>query len=219
MAKCASQGIRVVGGVPIPFGISMQEMDFPGTICLMPETLMALMRDVCNSVIKHGFRKIVFVMSHDGNLGALYSIAQEFNKQAGVNVLLVNWIPYMKSITSPTSGGHAGEGEAALVLATFPELVASGSRPDRPQRGWQRAASGVRCARAFRRRYLRARERAEGQDSHWLLWRSKGRDSGGRREDLRPARGLDWQGNQEPLRSLAGGNFVFLLVKPGQPVP
>ena len=123
VAQLASQGIHVVGGVPIPFGISMQEMDFPGTICLMPDTLMALMRDVCNSVIKHGFRRIVFVMSHDGNLGALYSIAQELNKQEGVHVLLLNWIPFMKSVTSPTSGGHAGEGEASLVLATFPELV------------------------------------------------------------------------------------------------
>jgi len=138
VAKCASQGIRAVGGVPITFGISMQEMDFPGTICLMPETLMAVMRDVCNSVIKHGFRKIVFVMSHDGNLGALYSIAQELNKQEGVNVLLLNWIPYMKSITSPTSGGHAGEGEAALVLATCPELV----HLDRAQTGPKEGGSG-----------------------------------------------------------------------------
>ena len=50
-------------------------MDFPGTISLKPDTLMAVMRDVCNSVIQHGFRKIVLIMSHDGNLGALYSIA------------------------------------------------------------------------------------------------------------------------------------------------
>jgi creatinine amidohydrolase len=127
VARFASQGIRVVGGLPIPLGVSMREMDFPGTISLMPDTMMAVIRDVCNSVIKHGFRKIVLVMSHDGNLGTLYSAAEEISKQPGVRVLLINWLPFLRSkyteVLKSKSGGHAGEGETARVLAAIPELV------------------------------------------------------------------------------------------------
>ena len=127
VAKFASEGIRVVGGLPIPLGISMQQLDFPGTISLSTDTMMAVIRDVCNSVIKHGFRRIVLVMSHDGNLGVLYSAAEEISKQPGVRVLLINWLPFLRSkyteVLKSKSGGHGGEGETARVLASIPELV------------------------------------------------------------------------------------------------
>lgn len=127
VARLASQGIRSVGGLPIPLGISMQQMDFPGTITLSPETMMAVIRDVCNSVIKHGFRRIVLVMSHDANLGVLYSAAEEISKQPGVRVLLMNWLPFLRSaqagLLNPKSCGHAGAGETARLLASTPELV------------------------------------------------------------------------------------------------
>jgi creatinine amidohydrolase len=90
---------------------------------------------VCNSLVKHGFRKIVLVMSHDGNIGALYSAAEEISKQPGVRVLLMNWLPFLRSkysqILKSKSGGHGGEGETARVLASIPELV----RLDRAQVG------------------------------------------------------------------------------------
>ena len=142
VARLASEGIRTVGGLPIPMGVSMTQMDFPGTISLMPDTMMAVMRDVCNSVIKHGFRKIVLIMSHDGNLGALYSVAEEISKQPGVRVLLINWLPYLRSkyteVLKSKSGGHAGEGETARVLASIPELV----RLDRAQVGPEEGGTG-----------------------------------------------------------------------------
>lgn len=127
VARFAAEGQRVVGGLPIPLGVSMQQMDFPGTISLMPDTMMAVLRDVCNSVIRHGFRRIVLIMSHDGNLGTLYSVAEEISKQAGVRVLLINWLPFLRSkyteVLKSKSGGHGGEGETARVLASIPELV------------------------------------------------------------------------------------------------
>jgi creatinine amidohydrolase len=105
----------------------MIQMDFPGTISLKPATLTEVIKDVCNSLIKHGFRKLVMIMSHDGNLGALYSAADELSKQPNVRVLLINWLPYLRSkyteILKSKGGGHGGEGETARVLASIPELV------------------------------------------------------------------------------------------------
>ena len=142
VARLASEGIRAVGGLPIPLGVSMPQMDFPGTISLTPDTMMAVIRDVCNSVIKHGFRKIVLIMSHDGNLGVLYSAAEEISKQPGVRVLLINWLPYLRSkyteVLKSKSGGHGGEGETARVLASIPELV----RLDRAKVGPEEGGTG-----------------------------------------------------------------------------
>jgi creatinine amidohydrolase len=142
VARLASEGIRAVGGLPIPMGVSMQQMDFPGTISLTPATLSAVIKDVCDSVIRHGFRKIVLIMSHDGNLGALYSAAEEISKQPGVRVLLINWLPYLRSkyteVLKSKSGGHGGEGETARVLASIPELV----RLDRAKVGPEEGGTG-----------------------------------------------------------------------------
>jgi creatinine amidohydrolase len=133
VAKLASEGISAIAGPPIPFGVSLQQMDFPGTISLTPVTLLAVIKDVCNSLVKHGFRKLVLLMSHDGNLGAAYSAVQELSEQPNIQMLLINWLTFLRKhypeILKSKGGGHGGEGETARVLASIPELV----RLDRAQ--------------------------------------------------------------------------------------
>ena len=127
VAKLAGDGIRAVAGPPIPFGVSLREMEFPGTISLTPSTLIAVIKEVCNSLIKHGFHKIVLLVAHDGNLGAAFSAVQELSQQANVQILLIRFMIFLKKhyaeILKSKGGGHAGEGETARVLAAIPELV------------------------------------------------------------------------------------------------
>jgi creatinine amidohydrolase/Fe(II)-dependent formamide hydrolase-like protein len=62
----------------------MHHMDFPGTATLHPDTLQALAYEVATSLIKHGFRKIVFENGHGGNTQALESAAQRIKIDTGV---------------------------------------------------------------------------------------------------------------------------------------
>jgi creatinine amidohydrolase len=127
VAKLANRGIRAVAGPPIPFGVSLQQMEFPGTISLTPSTLTAVIREVCNSLNSHGFHKIVLLVSHDGNIGAAFCAVQELSQQPGLRILLINWLPFLRKhysqILSSKGGGHGGEGETARMLAAIPELV------------------------------------------------------------------------------------------------
>jgi len=127
VASLSEEGIHVVAGPPIPFGISLHLMDFPGTITLTPKTLEAMIQEVCNSLIRHGFSKIVLLVAHNHNLGAVYSAAQEMLQQPHVRILVINWMPLLKrhysEILKSKEGGHGGEGETARVLASIPELV------------------------------------------------------------------------------------------------
>lgn len=127
VGQLGNEGIRAVAGPAIPFGISLQLMDFPGTITLTPATLEAVIKEVCNSLIKHGFRKLVLLVGHNENLGVMYSAVQELSQQPDVRVLMVNWMPFLKrhyyEILKSKEGGHGGEGETARVLASIPELV------------------------------------------------------------------------------------------------
>jgi creatinine amidohydrolase len=127
VTRLESEGVQIAAGPPIPFGVSLQLMDFPGTITLSPATLQNVVQEVCNSLIKHGFRKIVLLLAHAENLGATYSAIQELSQQPEVQLLFLNWLPILgkhyPEILKSKGGGHGGEGETARVLAVCPELV------------------------------------------------------------------------------------------------
>ncbi len=133
VARLEKEGVHAVAGPAIPFGVSSELMDFPGTITLRPATLQTLIQEVCESLIRHGFRRFVLLMPHDGNFGAMYSAAQEISQRSDVRVVVLNWVPALKKplteIYLSKEAGHGGEGETARVLASIPELV----RLDRAQ--------------------------------------------------------------------------------------
>jgi len=51
----------------MPFGLAPYFVDYPGTVSLRVETLLAVMRDVLASVRRSGFRQILIVSGHGGN--------------------------------------------------------------------------------------------------------------------------------------------------------
>ena len=120
-------------GPPIPFGVSLHLMDFPGTISLTPATLTTLITEICTCLVKHGFRKLVLLVAHAENIGAVYAAAQDLSQQPEVRVLVINWLPVLRKhnplILKSKWGGHGGEGETAAVLAAAPGLA----RMDRAQ--------------------------------------------------------------------------------------
>jgi creatinine amidohydrolase len=82
-------------GVPVypamPFGLAPYFAAFPGSISLRVETLLAVARDLIDSVARAGFRRILLVNGHGGNapIGAL---AQEIMaEKPGVSIKFHNW--------------------------------------------------------------------------------------------------------------------------------
>ena len=127
-ARLEQEGILALPGPAIPFGVSDEYMSFPGTVTLRPSTLMAVLRDVCSSLARHGFRKIALLMPHDGNFGAMHAAAQGLTAEGIARVLVLNWLPVVRShypqiLASKRPEGHGGEGETARMLASQPELV------------------------------------------------------------------------------------------------
>jgi creatinine amidohydrolase len=101
-------------------------MNFPGTATLNPDTLEALAYEVATSLIKHGFRKIVFENGHGGNTQALESAAQRIKIDTGAFTVVdtVSLIPnYIKKHVKTPYDAHAGEFETSTSLANREEHV------------------------------------------------------------------------------------------------
>src|SRR6266849_10424118 len=58
-------------GIPVfpvmPYGITPVFRAYPGSISLRVETLLAVMRDVLDSLEHHGFKRVLIVNGHGGN--------------------------------------------------------------------------------------------------------------------------------------------------------
>jgi len=82
-------------GVPVypamPFGLAPYFLEFPGSISLRVETILAVTRDLIESVARAGFRRILLVNGHGGNspIGAL---AQEIMaERKELSIKFHNW--------------------------------------------------------------------------------------------------------------------------------
>ncbi|NVN09882.1 creatininase family protein [Nguyenibacter vanlangensis] len=51
----------------LPFGMTPRFLAYPGTVSLKPETYLALLKDLVDSLHGQGFRRFVFVNGHGGN--------------------------------------------------------------------------------------------------------------------------------------------------------
>ena len=69
VAQQAALGLfpKVVVATPMPVGISEHWMEWPGTLTLRPETFCQVAFDTCESLVRHGIRKILICNGHAGN--------------------------------------------------------------------------------------------------------------------------------------------------------
>jgi len=73
------------------YGYTPSFMDYPGTISLSAETLQLIIRDVLDSLIHHGFRKILIVNGHGGNSFVSDFISAWKKDKHDVRIKFHNW--------------------------------------------------------------------------------------------------------------------------------
>ncbi len=70
-------GVKALVMPGIHYGYAAHHMVFPGTITLSFETLKNLVYEVCDSVLRHGFRKMVILNVHGGNRNSVRAAATD----------------------------------------------------------------------------------------------------------------------------------------------
>src|SRR5215471_528071 len=88
IAKAAAAWVGALVAPPLYYGISPHWMGFPGTMSLDESTFVAAVTQLCNSLTKHGFRKIVVLNGHGGNKSAIETIAQNVAEGTAGKVLV-----------------------------------------------------------------------------------------------------------------------------------
>jgi creatinine amidohydrolase len=79
-AKLIAQKADVLVAPVVIAGLSSHHMGFPGTITLSPETFEAVVFETAQSLIRHGFRKILIFNGHGGNNISVANVIQKINQ-------------------------------------------------------------------------------------------------------------------------------------------
>jgi creatinine amidohydrolase len=113
----------------LPIGFSRSLGDFPGTLNISPATLTAYLIESTESAIRWGFKRILFLNSHRGNIGPVIEAAMELQERHGVRCAQVFWWDYVASLvkdivdSGPHANGHAAEIGTSVVMHLEPDLV------------------------------------------------------------------------------------------------
>jgi creatinine amidohydrolase len=125
---------------PVWWGTSPHHLAYPGTISLRMETMSDLLVDICASLWRHGFYRILFLNGHGGNIGVLSATALRISEELGISPAVASYWQLAKDAIikvgeSPIGGmGHACEMETSLQLHFRGDRVAMGeARTDMPR--------------------------------------------------------------------------------------
>lgn len=112
-------------------GYSQHHAQYPGTVTAVSTTHLDLMMDTVDSMVRHGFRKILLQNSHGGNGAGIQVLLQRlmekypneeaefYSRWAWGSGDTLNGIRTLGG----SGSGHAGETETAMMLAIRPDLV------------------------------------------------------------------------------------------------
>ena len=120
-----AEGTNILVLPCVPFGINTGQLDVKFCLNILPSTQLALLKDLCDVLIRHGIEKLVLLNGHGGN--NFKNIIRELSFHfPEFFVCWVNWYQmadWNQYFDEP--GDHAGEMETSAMLHIRPELVRS----------------------------------------------------------------------------------------------
>lgn len=122
------RGCEAVVGPSIPYGVHPEAMHYPGSLQVKPSTLVLILKELCVGLKGMGFRRILLLMGHDGNVPAMQVAVQELEIEENLDVMCVNWLlPHLddqkRILPLDFADGHGGARETSRALSAFPKLV------------------------------------------------------------------------------------------------
>ncbi|MFF5306455.1 creatininase family protein [Streptomyces sp. NPDC013161] len=134
ICEAVALGVSALTGVPVvpplSFGVSASHGDFAGTVALRPETMIAVVEDVIDSLYASGVRQFVLLNGHIWNNGALDVSAEKLRVRHRDS--RVRALGYVTMYPGPEVDGHVTYGralmhanffETSVMLHLAPELV------------------------------------------------------------------------------------------------
>lgn len=120
----------------ISYGVSPHHLPWSWTMSLRPETLGAIIRDIAESLLHHGIRKLVLLSAHDSNPQVANSAARSLSQDHDMTVAIFSgWQARARVALEgqwDIDPDHGGQSEMSIVLYGAPETARLDLAVDQP---------------------------------------------------------------------------------------
>jgi creatinine amidohydrolase len=129
LAKRVAEKVPAFVAPLIPVGYSAALDEFPGTLSVRPSSLVAYTRDVAESFIGWGCRRILFLNGHAGNVPYLNELSRDLAAAHGVSCAQIDWWRFIQPLVEDLvesdllPHGHASEFGTSVMLHLVPDHV------------------------------------------------------------------------------------------------
>ncbi|WP_457641343.1 creatininase family protein [Persephonella sp.] len=122
IAREVGKRMNILVAPTITYGMSQHHAGFKGTVTLSPLTLVSLVKDIVNSLIQQGFRRIVFINGHGGNINSVKIAFEQLKYENKHGIFeIISWflLPEIqemeKDIFEDKNGLHATPSEVSIT--------------------------------------------------------------------------------------------------------
>src|SRR3989304_3863274 len=136
----AEEGVSLLVAPTLNVALSWYHMQFPGSMRLTTPTFLQVFREVCDSLVHHGFENLIAVNGHGGNIAALTVTVNHYLETTGRRVFLVQWWDLAADVLARIEGPmiHAEEAETSIALALGQRVLMDRATRD----AWDRGGGG-----------------------------------------------------------------------------
>lgn len=157
ICRMVSERIGAITCPTIPWGYSDTFKEFPGTITIRPETLMMLLEDHLDCLLRFELDHIMFVCGHKGNLPILEQLGRKIKEKYGIRVATIEplaWFSeeWKEEVYGDKNAwlGHGADPMLSIAMHLFPDdvrmdLIEPGNLPsweDNPVKGTRLITDG-----------------------------------------------------------------------------
>jgi creatinine amidohydrolase len=135
-AERVAEEMPIVVAPTLAFGFSPHHMDFAGTLSLSVPTYIAALTELSQSLIQHGFRKLLLLNGHGGNHELIQVVVRQVVARHKVVAAAASyWDVARADLEAAGSAevglvpGHSAGFETSCLLALRPDLVDLGRLP------------------------------------------------------------------------------------------
>lgn len=112
----------------ISYGVSLHHLSFPWTVSVTPDSLTRYIRDIGESLVQNGIRRLMFVSAHDGNPAPIENASRALSHEHGIDIaLFTGWQRIARELLADRGFDvdldHAGSAEMSVMLYLRPELA------------------------------------------------------------------------------------------------
>jgi creatinine amidohydrolase len=160
VARGVGDKLDALVGPTVGIGNAQHHLGFPGSITLRPSTLLAVVRDIVQSLAYHGFDRIYFLNGHGGNIATVTAAFSEayaditLRGGRSIQCRLRNWWDggqvqgLSRRFYGDKEGSHGTCSEISLTQYAYPESIKRATFNGVAPKG-----SGIFDAVDFRERY------------------------------------------------------------------